>query len=233
MKHKIIFLSQNNAYKFIVSDPENYIKRFSNLDFKARNIKSREEYNSLFLNQVYIPNLEQIKLFKLAIKKIYLLLNELKSTEWVDINKFRNIQWKFIIHKSDLIDNGLPHTRYDTIVINDKIIDSTDTFVKILLHEQLHVYQKLYFVEFEEEYIKKNNFYRVSKYKVNKNDNYRTNPDTDEWIYGLNGEIYMSEYISKNPTTILDVIFRPINKPKYEHPREKAVYDLIEKLFKK
>ena len=51
----------------------------------------------------------------------------------------------------------------------------------------------------------------------------------DDWIYEKNGQIYISEYI-ENPKTVLDVKFYPINNSKYEHPREKSVYNLLDKL---
>jgi hypothetical protein len=99
------------------------------------------------------------------------------------------------------------------------------------MHEQLHVYQKLYPKKFDL-YLQKNNFVKSIKY-IDSVIPYRSNPDTDHWIYSNNNQNYFSEYIGSNPKSIFDVKFSPLNNYKYEHPREKAVYELLEKLFKK
>ena len=81
-------------------------------------------------------------------------------------------------------------------------------------------------------YLQANNFIKSVKY-IDSKIQYRSNPDTDDWIYTKSNQIYCSEYTTSNPKSIFDVKFSPFNTYKYEHPREKAVYDLLEKLFKK
>ena len=73
-------------------------------------------------------------------------------------------------------------------------------------------------------YLKSNGF---TKYKLRKEfTNTRSNPDMDEWIYKNNkDEIMIAEY-NYNPTSIMDVIIKPVNNSKYEHPFEYMAYNI-------
>lgn len=229
----IIFLSQDQAIQYISSDPDGYIERFNQLDWTARQITCLSDYANLFVGSVIKPTDKQVQQIKLSVKKALDHIAQIDSNDskWIDLDLFRDIPWKFIIINSDQIDRGLPHTRYDTIVLHQKLINQSEKFVDTLLHEQLHVYQKLY-PELFDIYLQTNGFTKVIKY-IDSNIPYRSNPDTDDWIYKKNSKLYFSKYILANPKSIYDSKFYPINSPSYEHPREKAVYDLTKKLFKK
>jgi len=129
-----------------------------------------------------------------------------------------------------LYENSYAHTRLDTIIIPKNQIRLTEQFKNTLLHEKLHVYQKLYPNDFQI-YLDNNNFIKLIQYN-DQNNKYkcRANPDTDDWIYIKDDIIYKSEY-KTNIKSISDVIYTPINDSKYEHPREKAVYDLLDKIL--
>jgi len=229
----IHFLSPNQAIEFISSDPDGYVRRFNKLDWKSRNITCSSDYTNFFIDSVIKPTNSQIQQIKSSISKGLELIDQIDLDDqvWVDTKLFKSLPWKFIITNTKQIDEGLPHTRYDTIVLNQNQINSSLNFVDTLIHEQLHVYQKLYPKKFDL-YLQKNNFVKSIKY-TDSEILYRSNPDTDDWIYSKSNKIYCSEYIVSNPKSIFDVKFSPFNTYKYEHPREKAVYDLVEKLFKK
>lgn len=229
----IYFLSPTQAVEFIGSDPDNYIKRFNELDWKARQIINPNDYTNLFANSVVQPSDKQIQVIKSAIDTALELIDQIDSSDkiWIDLKLFKSLPWKFIITNSKQIDQGLPHTRFDTIVLNQTQIKPSLNFIDTLLHEQLHVYQKVYPEQFDL-YLQANGFVKLVKY-IDSKILYRSNPDTDDWIYKKKSNIYCSQYIGTNPQTIFEVKFSPSNTSKYEHPREKAVYDLLEKLFKK
>jgi hypothetical protein len=220
----ITYLDQTEAHQFILSDPDGYVARFNKLDCQARNITSPHEYVDLYKDAIVIPNDSQKEIILNAINKATAQIDKI-NVNWIDNFKLKNIPWKFIIINTKSIDLGLPHTRWDTIVINQSIINDTLNFVDTILHEKLHVYQKLFPEDFDL-YLKKNSFEPYIKY-INSNIQYRSNPDTDDWIYKCKGEIYFSKYRYSEPQTIADVIYNPINSCDYEHPREKAVYDLL------
>ncbi len=218
-----IFLNQAQAYEFIASDPDGYVARFNNLDFQARGLININ-YTDLFNDAVVIPNEIQEQIIIKSIHQVNKLIDTI-NVNWIDCTKLKNIPWKFIIINTNSIDLGLPHTRFDTIVINQSIINSSYDFINTLLHEKLHVYQKLYPEDFDI-YLKSNEFEPHIKY-INTNIPYRSNPDTDDWIYIRKGKKYVSRYRYTNPQTIAEVTYSPVNTCDYEHPREKAVYDLL------
>jgi hypothetical protein len=220
----ITYLNQTEAYQFILSDPDSYIARFNKLDCQARNITNPYEYNDLWKDAVITPNDSQQEIILNAINNATTQIDKI-NINWIDNSKLKSIPWKFIIINTNKIDLGLPHTRWDTIVINQSIINNTLNFVDTILHEKLHVYQKLFPEDFNI-YLKTNAFEPYIKY-IDSNIPYRSNPDTDDWIYKCNGKIYVSNYRYEYPKTIEDVIYTPTNSCDYEHPREKAVYDLL------
>ncbi len=122
---------------------------------------------------------------------------------------------------------GLPHTRNNIIILPINILSSFNRLTKTLIHEKIHVYQKMYPDDINK-YLDKNGYI---KYK-NRNEfnNLRANPDLDNYIYmNSNKQIMKAEYID-NPYTINDVIIEPINDYKYEHPLEYMAYN-IENLY--
>jgi hypothetical protein len=56
--------------------------------------------------------------------------------------------------------------------------------------------------------------------------NKRANPDMDDKLYmDKDNNIYYSQY-NKNPKSIMDVRYFPINESSYEHPFEKMAYEI-------
>lgn len=223
-----IYLNQAQALEFIGSDPDGYVGRFNELDYQARNLTpaSPHTYTVLFVNSVIIPDHPTQNQIINSINRANKLIGLISSTNnWINTTKLKDIPWKFIIINTRAIDLGLPHTRWDTIVIHKSIINDSAEFVNTLLHEKLHVYQKLFPEDFDI-YLKTNGYERDHKY-IDSSIPYRSNPDTDDWVYTREGKIYIAKYINTSPRTIADVQYTPTNTCDYEHPREKAVYDLL------
>ncbi len=224
----ITYLNQTQALEFIDSDPDGYVGRFNKLDYLARKLSpgSPHAYTNLFDGAVIIPDQVSHNQILNSINQANKLIDLIDPTNnWIDKAKLKSLPWKFIIINTKAIDLGLPHTRWDTIVINKSIINNGSDFANTLLHEKLHVYQKLYPEDFDI-YLKTNGFEPYAKY-IHTDIPYRSNPDTDDWVYKCKGKIYVSKYKNQNPHTISDVEYKPINTCDYEHPREKAVYDLL------
>jgi hypothetical protein len=90
----------------------------------------------------------------------------------------------------------------------------TDT----LIHEKVHIYQKIYKDDVEK-YLNEYNF-KILK-KRDESDNIRSNPDLNNFIYkDNNNNIYKATY-ENNPKSIEDIVYSPINNQSYEHPFEK------------
>ena len=223
-----IYLSSNESYKLLIDKSDNFFNRFNKYDFKARNIKSIKDYELIISKCVSNFSLKQKEIINKITREIDLI--DL-SCDWIDNDKLRKIPWKLSLIKSNrLYENSYPHTRLDTIIIPQNQIRLTEQFKNTLLHEKLHVYQKLYPDDFQI-YLDNNNYIKLFQYN-DSNNKYkcRANPDTDDWIYIKNNNIYKSEY-NTNIKSINNVIYTPVNDSRYEHPREKAVYDLLEKIL--
>ena len=221
---KIYVLSKNELINHLINYDDNYFNRFNDTDLKVRNVNNINEYKINIVHSVCNPKNDIVlKLKKCAIladNKIEKMNNKYNSNiHGVNINKLKNIKWKFGIICNDLYENGLPHTRGDVIIINSQQIYSTSIHLltNTLIHEKVHVYQKMYKSE-TKSYIGDN--FKIVK-KVNKNDNVRANPDTDNLIYvDFKDRIYKAEYLPGS-THIIDVRLFNDNQ-EFEHPLESA-----------
>jgi len=140
--------------------------------------------------------------------------------EWFDGKKANNILWKIGCIKGKLYEHGLPHTRGDIIVISKEKVNNytKKKLIKTLIHEKIHIYQKIYPNDVNK-YLIENKFYKIKKKDIN--DNIRANPDLDEWIYkDIKGNIYKAIY-NDNPLSIEDITYSPKDNQSYEHPFEK------------
>ena len=147
------------------------------------------------------------------------------NLEWFNGKNAINISWNFGCIQGKMYENGLPHTRNNIIIISSEDINnfSENKLINTLIHEKTHIYQKIYPLDIKK-YIEKHKF---TKFKIrDKNDNIRANPDLDNWIYkDLSNNIYQASY-NKNPSSIEDINYFPINNQLYEHPYEKMAIEI-------
>jgi hypothetical protein len=227
--NKIVFLKGYELYKILKEDNDNYYKTFFDNDFYSRKIKNINEYIELIKSSpTDFNDSEKLKLTK-CIKEADVFFENI-FFEWFDGKKSVTIPWVLGIVKNKLYENGLPHTRNNIIIISkDNINDFTELkLTKTLIHEKVHIYQKIYKNEVIT-YLKKNNFI---KYKKKSNlDNIRSNPDLDNWIYKDSNNNILKAVYNNNPSSIEDIKYLPINNQSYEHPYEKMAIE-IEKLKK-
>ena len=232
-KFKILNLDHySNAIDYInINDSlvilknNDYFDKFYKLDYISRNINNISDYYLMIdksVSQFTVHEKDKIN------KCIYAANNILKniSFEWFDGNKCLNIPWKIICVDGKLYENGLPHTRNEYIIISRQDVNSytEDKLMKTLIHEKVHVYQKLY-KEDSEKYIIKHNFIKY-KYR-DENDKIRANPDINNWIYkDKNNNIYCAKYITNNPTSIENIKYEPYNSQSFEHPFEKMAIEI-------
>lgn len=217
-----IYLTKTQLEKTLINNNDKYYNTFNYNDYKVRNINNIEEYYNIIqyscinISSKYSDILDTaINIANSKIKNININgFNGIKST---------NIQWIIGIFKDKYYENGLPHTRNLVIVLPEYILSDLSLLVKVLIHEKIHIYQKLY-PEDIKIWLNDNNFI---KYKIKEDsDNSRANPDIDNYLYqNHKGEVLVSIY-NDNPLTINDVTYHPINEYKYEHPYEYMAYTL-------
>jgi hypothetical protein len=185
-----------------------------NNNIKLRKINDKE----LFLNNLYKCFYSCNEYEKYILKNaIDIANNKLNTIECHGFYpyKLNNIPWKIGFSYLYDYEFGLPHTHNDIIILNKDNIYDND-LVTILMHERIHVYQRLFPYDIEE-YLLYNNFEKIAK----KTDKDRVNPDTDEYIYAKDGLIFECK-IDGNKIKCTR------NNSKFEHPFEYMAYTLSE-----
>ena len=211
------FVDKETLIQMLINDNDNFYKYFFPNDYKVRNINNISEYKNRIISSVVNLNQEEKN-------KVIQCCNDIvdKKYSWFDNVKFNDIKWKIGSTSGKLYENGLSHTRNDVIIISKEYINksSIKELTRTLLHEKVHIYQKLYPVDVD----KFLDFYKFKKLKIRDgSDNTRANPDVDQWIYvDGNNMVYKAEYIS-NPKSLGDTKSR---NQLYEHPFEKMAIEI-------
>jgi hypothetical protein len=229
----IHFLSADETRDLISSNADGYFERFTQNDLRARNVATLEQYISGFNCAEFTESNKD--LIYDCVAEIETIIVKDPYVDWVDSDKFHAIPWKIGLVADDSYEYGLPHTRVDTILINKRSLIKTDRkdFINTLIHEKLHVYQKLYPADFQK-YLDHHGFVKYARYGSLRD--VAANPDTDEYVYmkksGLEKVVYCGKYdFSTGKTGVKSIVHQPIDDPKYDHPRELAVYNLLENLL--
>jgi len=224
----IVFLDKKELQHFLMKDPDHYYKSFSKKDLSIRKISSPEDYHFLIEKSSKDFSIYEKNKIANCVSNVESVLKNVNEP-WFDGMKACKTKWKFGCIIGNLYEGGLPHTRYDVIILPEYVVSnySDSELCKLILHEKIHVYQKMYPNDIDK-YVKYHNFYK--KIRRNEVDGARANPDLDEWIYNdSENQSYMALY-KADSTDIRDVTFYPNNSHFYEHPYEKMAYDMEKKL---
>jgi hypothetical protein len=217
----IIFLNKNESLEIIKNSNDNYFERFSQIDLKVRNVANILEYKNLISDSTIDINLLNKSIIINAIKKITNIFNNYKI-DGFDGFKANTIKWKIGLITEDKYESGYPHTRSGVILLPVNLI-FTSHLLYVLIHEKVHIYQKI-FIDDIKIYLSKNNFNLTSSQINNKI--VRANPDIDTNIYSnKEGKLLYCIY-NDNPKNLMDVTYYPINSAEYEHPFEFMAYSI-------
>ena len=228
-KNNTIFLTKEELFNFLNLNIDNYYDTFTKKDLMVRNVNNVDQYIKKIYNSVSEFTSNEKLIIQTCINKISNNLNKIKF-DYFDGEKANEIIWKIGCIKGDQYEDGLPHTRNDIIILNKNNITeiSINDIISLLIHEKVHVYQKMY-PEDINNYLKKNNFKRIGeRYEINNSnnlENIRANPDLDEWVYEDNNKIYKAIY-EPNAKTVSDVKYSSNDGQKSEHPFERMAIEL-------
>ena len=217
-------LSKDSVLDLLVyNPPDNYYDSFSDLDLKARNVKSLDEYLRK-IRSVCFYSEDKNKIIRRCITRAS-KEDMVGKRKWVDMDKLRVLPWKIAVTSGgSTYEYGFPHTRGDVIVVNEKDVKDDDEFVDTLLHEQLHVYQKMYPEDFQK-YLDSEGFVRYCR--RNLMPNVAANPDADAWVYMKDGEVFVGQYASIGQYASMEmnkIVYKPVNHPRFDCPQEYAIY---------
>jgi hypothetical protein len=236
IKTNIIFLNEDELFTTLSDNKDNYYNKFFSQDFIVRNTNSTTEYiNKNIKSAVCSYTKEEQDILTKYINDInnILLTKPIFQLSYFDGKKaVKELQWKLGCVQNNLYENGLPHTRNDIIIFPKSYLTTypENYLKKTLLHEFIHIYQKFYPNDVEK-YLQENN---ITKYrKIEKKDNIRANPDTDDYIYynEKNQTVYKAVF-HNNSKSISDVTYYPINDRLYEHPFEMMAIKISDEILK-
>jgi hypothetical protein len=223
-----IYLSKLELEKTLINNRDKYYDTFNKNDLRVRNINNTKDYIYKIKNSCINISAKDKKLINNTIQIANNKLRKFKINGFDGI-KASKIQWIIGLIDGTDYEYGLPHTRNYIIIIPKKILNNSKILLRVLIHEKIHIYQKIYPNDLKI-WLSERGFIKF-RLKEN-NDNIRANPDIDNYIYkDLDNEQYKSIY-NELPLTINDVKYYPKNNYLYEHPFEYMAYtleDLINK----
>lgn len=222
-------LSKDSVLDLLVyNPPDNYYDSFSDLDLKARNVKSLDEYLRKIRSVCFHSDAgaDKNKIIRRCIARACKDIAKedmVGKKKWIDMNKLRALPWKIAVTSGgSTYEYGFPHTRGDVIVVNEKHVKDGDEFVDTLLHEQMHVYQKMYPEDFQK-YLDSEGFVRYCRRNLIQN--VAANPDADAWVYAKDGEVFVGQYASMGQYDQKNkIVYKPMNHPRFDCPQEYAIY---------
>ena len=243
-----VFMSAKETAKFIMLDPDNYSHNLNIWDLIARHVALEIDYRRRSAAASLDFTDGQKKRILNAAKRVDKFFDTYRSnmsheSSYTNINgvDMNRIPWVFALTKDTKYEDGLPHTRANIIFISTTIDETPENLFRILVHEKVHLYQRLYPQE-TKNYLTSLGYFQW-KYRQGV-PRIRSNPDVDPWIYiDPKTEAPMfSLYSSDKPTNICDTIntstspsspslltTNTYNDSAFEHPYEFMAYS-IEKL---
>ena len=212
----IIFLNNKELSDILIKDYDNFYKNLSTINLQLRNINNKDEYLYNIENHLYTPTKKEKKIIKNA---IYKAENKLKNKHYMgfNYNKIQKSPWVIGCSIGENYEFGYPHTRNNIIILNYNNIYDKDLY-KTLIHERIHVYQKL-FPKDMNKFLKYFGFEKIKRKDISHLDN----PDTNNYIYKKNDFIFECNIIDNN-------LHYTNLSSQYEHPYEYMAYIIVDQI---
>lgn len=221
----IQFLSARDTAAFLTADPDFYFANLTPTDLYARKQKVSSAYKDAAAGSAIDFTEDQKIRFAAAARKADEFFAQL-FIKGVNCARIVEIPWVFAITSGKIYEDGLPHTRAGIIFVSDTIDETPDALLRVLVHEKVHLYTRLYPQEISY-YLESNGY---SKWKLRTGvPRIRANPDLDAWIYmdSFTGKPMVAYYVSDKPTSIDDI---ENENPAGEHPFEILAYSIDAKV---
>lgn len=212
----IIFLNKYELSNILMKDYDGFYQNLSRLNQQLRNINNIDEYLYNIENYLYTPTKTEKKIIKNA---IYKAENKLKNKQYIgfNYNKMKKSPWVIGCSIGENYEFGYPHTRNNIIILNYNNIYDNNLY-KTLIHERIHVYQKL-FPKDMNKFLKYFGFEKIKRKDITHLDN----PDTNNYIYKKNDFIFECNIIDNN-------LHYTNSSSQYEHPYEYMAYIIVDNI---
>lgn len=206
----------------LIIETSGYFESFNATDLAVRGCKSSNKCKQRYINGLRKPSIKEgIQLQKLC-KSVDEKLRKFGYTKLADIS------WKFIMF-SESSESGFPHTHGDTICLPYNFIMKRHekSLKNTLLHEKIHVFQRLYPLETITLFLDYWGFQVVGVHNLSSahDENNRSNPDANRIRFKDNEGILIRSDFMANAKTIDDIVDRR------DHPNEMMAYALADYMF--
>lgn len=219
------YMSKEETAEFLLSDPDGYVKNMSPTDLYARKVSSAEKYVRRASESAMNFTDSQKLRFNEACREADRFF-QLKSEDIpFCAKKMTAIPWVLALTEGEKYEDGLPHTRANIIFVSSYINEQPKQLIRTLIHEKIHIYQRLYPEEMAQ-LLEKRGFRR---WKLRMGiPRIRANPDVDPWVYISvdKDEPMLALYASDQPGNISDVLLPDAT---FEHPYEFFAYEVATK----
>ena len=161
--------------------------------------------------------------------------------------RMRRLAYRVRVLDDDvMIEGNLPHTLGDTVMLprRDFLSRSKDDRVELLLHEIVHVYQRMHPIETHRLVTELMGYRVIGTLSAHPDyDRVRRNPDINDVLYANAREEYVLPVLKPDAASVRDTIFvpydarthKPIRRadaevPRDEHPFERMAYRISDML---
>lgn len=202
LKNNNIFVDKN--YLRLVVNESGYFDSMNKLDLQARGTNSKEVYKNRYI--------EGISRFSSAQKNVIKKLVRQANAYISGYTKLSAIRWKFAYMKDANVENGFPHTLGDVIILPTSFFGKTnkeDQQLETIIHEKVHVYQRMYPLETNEYVINVLQF-EIKNLLGEIRKKIRSNPDLNNVTYGRGGYAF-SQVFKDSPMSLYDSYPAKIN----------------------
>lgn len=189
---------------------EGYFNNMNKADLLARQYTTQDEARSKYFGSLRSPNVSEKRVLEFAVAKANAIMH--------DYPKLANLPWTFLI-APDFIESGFPHTHYETIILPHSHVSrkSIDDLVDTLIHEKVHIYQRLYPCECNILFTRFWNLKIIGKKQTLQL--HRSNPDINMLDYAESGHLIKCFYKDKHNPTLAS-----ITGDERDHPYEMMAY---------
>lgn len=233
---QVRFLSQQETASFIYRDLDGYIRSMSPFDVRARGAESKHQYRAHAASSATsIDQGTSKRLIDACSAVDYSLMHDIDvraacTSYGMNPDVMAALPWCIALTQGTAYEEGLPHTRENTILISTEFFDGTTIAdnCRTLLHEKVHLYQRRYRKACTERLFRLGySFYTLRKQLPM----IRCNPDLDGIVYSdPEGRILACCYRNTSPKSIRDVMY--MSPCRTEHPFERVAYEIGDLLQK-
>lgn len=209
-------LSPSELHAWIAADGDGFHARLSETDLRVRGVSTVAEYVCRARAACAVdPSASDRARLARVVRRVSSAMSAFECV------------WVIGIVQGTAYEGGLPHTRGHVIVLPIRLLRApVQQLMSILVHEQVHVQQKMDPVG-TWRYLRHIGFTR----RPGRIAGSRANPDLDAYVYTMpDGHVMGSRYV-EGATSIGDVEFFPINRDEFESPLEWMAYRIARSKF--